>query len=72
MTTDLVYYLAETISEAIIEAKDKMSMRDKFASAIIMGLIAMPTTSTFSKSTENLVEKAYEIADAMMKERNKF
>lgn len=72
MTSDLVHYLAKTISEAIIEAKDEMSMRDKFASAIIVGLIAMPITSTFSKSTENLVEKAYEIADAMMKERNKF
>ena len=53
---------------SINEVEDGMDLRDYFAGQIIIGFLANIKTDYSSKL---IVEMAYQLADAMMKERNK-
>lgn len=52
---------------ATVKVQDGMSLRDWFAGMALQGLVVYPITKTNSA----LVTMAYEIADAMLAEREK-
>jgi hypothetical protein len=51
--------------------QDGMDLRDYFASQIIAGFLANNKTDYYRNSGELMVKLAYEMADLMMKEREK-
>ena len=52
------------LRNSLAMAKQKRTLRDEIAMAALIGVV-------YTYGTTNLAEKAYEIADAMMKERRK-
>lgn len=49
--------------------EDAMTLRDHFAGQALIGLIASPELHDDVYNDESCAEKAYKIADAMLKER---
>lgn len=46
-----------------------MQLRDYFAAQVLIAIV--PPTSQFTPNSESVARRAYEIADAMLKERAK-
>ena len=51
------------LKKVVADVAQKPTLRDKFAMAALIGVI-------YTYGTTNLAEKAYDIADAMLKERD--
>jgi hypothetical protein len=58
---------------SLINKKEELGMdlRDYFASQVITGFLANNKTDYYRNSGELMVKMAYEMADLMMKEREK-
>ena len=61
----------EWISSDGKKSGEGMDLRDYFASQIIAGFLANNKTDYYRNSGELMVKLAYEMADLMMKEREK-
>ena len=55
----------------VVGGQQGMDLRDYFASQIIAGFLANNKTDYYRNSGELMVKLAYEMADLMMKEREK-
>ena len=55
----------------IVGGQDGMDLRDYFASQVIAGFLANNKTDYYKNIPELMVKLAYEMADLMMKEREK-
>jgi len=55
----------------VVGGQQGMDLRDYFASQVITGFLANNKTDYYRNSGELMVKLAYEMADLMMKEREK-
>jgi hypothetical protein len=59
------------LKNSLAQAKHKKTLRDEFAMAALTGVITRSATYFGIEDFHKFAEWSYEVADAMMKERNK-
>jgi hypothetical protein len=59
------------LKNSLAQAKHKKTLRDEFAMAELTGVITRSATYFGIEDFHKFAEWSYEVADAMMKERNK-
>jgi hypothetical protein len=59
------------LKNSLAQAKQKKTLRDEFAMAALIGVITRSATYFGIEDFHKFAEWSYEVADSMMKERNK-